>query len=214
MAKISTIIFDFGGIFLDLDYQKTFNAFSELLGIDVTRENAVDTIGSCVLDIEKGTISIEGFLWKIQKLKNGNLDPVDIIKAYNAMLLDIRPAIFPFLLEMKKKYRVILLSNTNAIHIRYVLQNILEKKHNVRDWDSYFHEVYYSHEMGMRKPDHDIYHEVINREGLLPEEVLFIDDTRENVTAAMECGWHAIEHDPSQKIEDKITEYIEACESI
>jgi len=214
MPKISTIIFDFGGIFLNLDHQKTFDAFSDLLGEKVSMENAIDVLGECLYDIEKGTISNETFLWKIQKLRNGNLDPIDIIKAYNAMLLDVRNEIFPFLREIRKKYKVLLLSNTNAIHIRYVLQNVLERKNGIRDWDSYFDTVYYSHEMGMRKPDHIIYKEVIKLEGLDPKEVLFIDDTRENVTAAMECGWNAVQHDPTSKIEEKIEQYINDCESI
>lgn len=214
MPKISTIIFDFGGIFLNLDHQKTFDAFSDLLGVKVTMDNAIEIMGDCLFEIEKGTISTEGFLWKIQKLKDGNLDPIDIIKAYNAMLLDVRNEVFPFLKNLRKDYRILLLSNTNAIHIRYVLQNVLERENGVRDWDSYFDTIYYSHNMGMRKPDHNIYHEVIRIEELNPSEVLFIDDTRENVTAAMECGWNAVQHDPKAKIEEKLEQYISDCESI
>lgn len=214
MPKISTIIFDFGGIFLNLDHQKTFDAFSILLGEEVTKENALAVIGECLHDIEKGTITNEVFLWKIQKLMDGNLDPLDIINAFNAMLLDVRNEVFSFLKDIRKRYKVILLSNTNAIHIDHVVKNVLEKENGIMDWESYFDTVYYSHNMGMRKPDHNIYEEVIKREALNPLEVLFIDDTRENVTAAMECGWNAVQHDPNAKIEEKIEQYISDCESI
>ena len=174
----------------------------------------MDQFTTALIDLEKGNISDETFIWKFQHLKGGNLDPVKIIQAWNKMLIRIRPEIFDFLLDVKSKYNCILLSNTNAIHIRYVIYNILEKIHKELDWNQYFHRVFYSHEMHMRKPDHEIYHQVISEMKIDPKETLFIDDTRENVTAAMECGWYAIQHDPKQKIEDKFNEYITACESI
>lgn len=214
MAEIKNIVFDFGGILINLDQSATYQAFSELLDEQITQENALKTIGPILHDLEKGLISNEAFIWKIQHKKGGNVDPVKIIKAWNKMLLDIRPEIFDFLRETKYHYRCILLSNTNAIHIRYVLQNVLEKIHNERNWDQYFHSIYYSHEMNMRKPDYEIFQEVIKKENIDPRETLFIDDTLENVQAALACGWHAIQHDPTEKIENKLKEYIDACGTI
>lgn len=211
MTKIKNLIFDFGGVLLDLDYQKTFDAFGQLLNQPITRDNADEIMGSCLQEFERGEMNNETFIWNIQHLKQGNIEPVAIIRAYNAMLLGIRPEIFPFLKDLRKEYKVFLLSNTNALHIRYVMQNILEKQYGIRDWNAYFDGVYYSHEMGMRKPDAEIYETLVQKENLDPNASIFIDDLQENVSAAMLCGLHAVQHDPALKIEEKIQEYIDAC---
>jgi len=205
---IKNIVFDFGGILLDLDQAASFNAFSTLIGEKITKEDAHLKLGNAFIELEKGNISNESFIWKFQHLKGGNMDPVKIIKAWNAMLLRIQPTIFPFLLDVKQKYRTILLSNTNAIHIEHVTHRMLERNHGIRDWDRYFHAIYYSHDMNMRKPDYEIYHKLIEEENIDPSETLFIDDTKENVEAAIACGWNSIQHDPAERIENKLEEYI------
>lgn len=211
MARIKNIIFDFGGVLLDLDQDATFKAFSELLEMEITKDNALEKMGSFVLDIEKGELTIETFIWKIQHLKNGNIDPLKIIRAYNAMLLKMRPEIFGFLTQVKQKYNTYILSNTNAIHLQYVKTNIFEKVYNRKDWNEFFTKVYYSHEIGMRKPDKEIFEFVMEDAGINPKETLFIDDTIENVMAALECGWHAVHHETNAPIESKLEQYIEDC---
>lgn len=215
MGKIKNVVFDFGGILIDLDQKASFDAFGKLLDMEhITQDNIHELVGSALIDLEKGNISNEAFIWKFQHIKGGNVDPVKIIKAWNAMLLGIRPEIFEFLIDVKSRYQSALLSNTNDIHIRHVVYRELELKHDIRNWSAYFHHVFYSHEMHMRKPDHEIYDELIRRTGYVPNETLFIDDNIENVLAAIECGWHAVQHDPKEKIEVKLQSYIDACESI
>ena len=212
--KIKNVVLDLGGIIISLDYNEMFRQFSELLDMEVNKDNVFDIIGDDLYKIEKNEVSIEGFIWKIQSIKGGNVDPGKIIKAFNSILLNVRPEIFPLLKELKKKYKLFLLSNTNEIHVRKFLIDKLEKAHNIRneDWQAFFDTVYYSHDLGMRKPDHEIYHKVIELESLKPSETIFIDDTIENVTAAIECGWHSVQHDPTLKIEEHIYQYIEDCE--
>ena len=212
--KIKNVVLDLGGIIIPLNYDEMFRQFSELIGKEVTKENVYDIIGDDLFKIEKNEVSVEGFIWKIQSLKGGNIDPGKIIKAFNSILLDVRAEIFPFLKEVKKEYKLFLLSNTNTIHIQKFLLDFLEKKHGIRksDWEGFFDTVYYSHDLEMRKPDHEIYHKVAELENLVPSETIFIDDTIDNVTAAIECGWHAVQHDPSLKIEEQFSHYIEACE--
>lgn len=214
MARIKNIVFDFGGVLLDLDQNASFKAFSDLLGEEITQENAIEKMGTFLLDFERGDITNETFIWKIQHLRQGNLEPLKIIRAYNAMLLGIREEIFSFLTQVSKKYNIYILSNTNAIHLQYVRSAILERHHNRTDWDELFTKTYYSHEVGMRKPDREIYDYLINDAEINPNETLFIDDTMENVTMAMECGWHAIHHKTNLPIEDKLDEYISDCEVI
>ena len=213
MTKIKNIIFDFGGVLLDLDQTETYRAFSTLFGQEITPENVTQIFGPIFHQIETGEISDETFLWKIQHLKSGNLDPLKIIQSFNAMLIDFRPKLLPFLESLKKDYQTALLSNTNSIHIRYVMHSILEKRYGVRTWKDYFHHVFYSHEMGMRKPNLNIFHQVTDSLKLNPSETLFIDDTEENVQAAIQCGWKAVLHDPHEKIENKLAEYIFTSEN-
>ncbi len=212
--KIKNIVLDLGGIIVSLDYPKMYKQFSELIGKEITKENVYEFIGDNLYKIEKNEVSVEGFIWKIQSIKGGDIHPGKIIKAFNSILNEVRPEIFSFLRKLKSNYNLFLLSNTNTIHIQKFLLDIIEKKHGLRkkDWEELFHTVYYSHELGMRKPDHEIYNEVIKRERINPSETIFIDDTIENVTAAIECGWHAVHHDPSLKIEEHIYQYIEDCE--
>jgi putative hydrolase of the HAD superfamily len=212
--KIKNVVLDLGGIIIDLDYAEMYRQFSDLIGQEITKENIGEIIGGNLQKIEKNEVSIEGFIWKIQSLRGGDIDAGKIIKAFNSILLEVRPEIFPFLVEIKKKYNLFLLSNTNVIHIQKFLINKLEKKHNIRkqDWESFFDKVYYSHDLGMRKPDHEIYNKVISLENLNPSETIFIDDTIENVMAAIECGWHSVQHDPSLKIEEHFNTYINECE--
>lgn len=214
MKKIKNVVLDLGGIIVDLDYPEMFRQFSELLGEEVNRENIASLIGDDYLKIEKNEVSVEGFIWKIQSLRGGNINAGKIIKAYNSLLVGVRPEIFPFLQQLKEKYRLFLLSNTNTIHIQKFLLDKLEKAHGIRkvEWESFFETVYYSHDLGLRKPEHDIYNKVVELENLNPSETIFIDDTIENVTAAIECGWHAVHHDPKLKIEEHINQYIEDCE--
>lgn len=214
--KIKNVVLDLGGIIINLNYDEMYRQFSELIGQQVTKENIHEIIGEDLYKIEKNETSVEGFIWKVQSLKGGNIDATKIIKAYNSLLLDVRPEIFPFLKQLKEKFNLFLLSNTNTIHIQNFLHVKLERAHDIRksEWESFFDTVYYSHELGMRKPDHEIYHKIVELENLVPSETIFIDDTIENVSAAIECGWHAVQHDPNLKIEEHLNQYIEDCDFI
>ena len=179
---INTIIFDFGDIFINLDKQATIDGL-ERLGLSSWNED-LDQLN---ISFEKGQISRDDFLLGIQKqIPNATID--DILMAWNAVLLDFPLYRLEFLQLLSKKFRLFLLSNTDAIHINHFEQR--EGASFYGDFYQCFEKVYFSYEMGMRKPDAEIYTTLINRHELAPKRTLFVDDKKENTDAAKALGLH------------------------
>jgi FMN phosphatase YigB (HAD superfamily) len=179
---IDTIIFDFGDIFINLDKQATIDGL-ERLGLSTWNED-LDQLN---ISFEKGQISRDDFLLGIQKqIPNATID--EILMAWNAVLLDFPLYRLEFLQLLSKKFRLFLLSNTDAIHIDHFEQR--EGASFYGDFYQCFEKVYFSCEMGMRKPDAEIYTTLINRHELSPKRTLFVDDKKDNTDAAKALGLH------------------------
>ena len=179
---IDTIIFDFGDIFINLDKQATINGLEDL-GLSSWNED-LDQLN---ISFEKGQISRDDFLLGIQKqIPNATID--EILMAWNAVLLDFPLYRLEFLQLLSKKFRLFLLSNTDAIHIDHFEQR--EGASFYGDFYQCFEKVYFSYEMGMRKPDAEIYTTLINRHELAPKRTLFVDDKKDNTDAAKALGLH------------------------
>lgn len=179
---IDTIIFDFGDIFINLDKQATIEGL-ERLGLSSWNED-LDRLN---ISFEKGQISRDAFLLGIQKqIPNTTID--EILMAWNAVLLDFPLYRLEFLQLLSKKFRLFLLSNTDAIHIDHFEQR--EGASFYGDFYQCFEKVYFSYEMGMRKPDAEIYTTLINRHELSPKRTLFVDDKKDNTDAAKALGLH------------------------
>ena len=179
---INTIIFDFGDIFINLDKQATINGLEDL-GLSSWNED-LDQLN---ISFEKGLISRDDFLLGIQKhIPNATID--EILTAWNAVLLDFPLYRLEFLQLLSKKFRLFLLSNTDAIHIDHFEQR--EGASFFGDFYQCFEKVYFSYEMGMRKPDAEIYTTLINRHELAPKRTLFVDDKKDNTDAAKALGLH------------------------
>jgi len=177
---IDTIIFDFGDVFINLDKQATIVGL-EKLGLSEWNED----LNQLNLSFEKGQISREKFLIGIQRhLPNASLNEIE--NAWNAVLLDFPLKRLEFLQKLSLKYRLFLLSNTDSIHIE-----TFEQANGVSFYSDFyqcFEKVYFSFEMGMRKPDNEIYNFVLAQHGLIPKHTLFVDDKKENTDAASALG--------------------------
>jgi putative hydrolase of the HAD superfamily len=177
---IDTIIFDFGDIFINLDKQATIDGLQRL-GLSSWNED-LDRLN---ISFEKGQISRENFILGIQKhIPNASIE--DILAAWNSVLLDFPLHRLEFLQLLSQKYRLFLLSNTDAIHINHFEQR--EGASFYGDFYQCFEKVYFSYEMGMRKPDAEIYHALIRQHELSPKRTLFVDDKRDNTDAAKALG--------------------------
>ena len=190
---IKTIIFDFGDVFINLDKEATLTQLQKF-GISSFNEEMLQIN----ILYETGKINTDTFLNSYLKLFpefNREL----ISKAWNAIILDFPEYRLNFIeaLSESKKYKLILLSNTNVLHIEKVIDNMsLERYHRFKNC---FDAFYLSQEIQFRKPNSDIYNYVLDIHKLIPEECLFIDDTSENTESAKQLGIHIWNIDPKRE---------------
>jgi len=191
---IRTLIFDFGDVFINLDKAATLREMKKLKIEDLSEE-----LLQTNLQYEKGLISSDAFLASYLK-SFSTLTKPQMIASWNAILIDFPKYRYTFikLLSEKKYYKLILLSNTNELHINWVKENIPFYEEFVACFDAF----YFSHEINFRKPNADIYEFVLEKHDLKPEECLFIDDTKVNTEAASALGIHTWNIDP--ELEDII----------
>jgi glucose-1-phosphatase len=177
---INAIIFDFGDVFINLDKQATQDSLKNL-GISEWNED----LNQLNLQYEVGAIAKEDFLSGIQK-HTDNASIEDIQKAWNAILADFPLYRLEFLQMLSQKYRLFLLSNTDAIHIATFEQKTGESFYS--DFYQCFEKVYFSFEIGLRKPNPDVYSFVLEQHGLQAKQTLFVVDKKENTDAAAALG--------------------------
>jgi glucose-1-phosphatase len=184
--SIQNIIFDLGGVILNINAQLTFDAFKKLGWNGSLGEEMTSKSKELFHNLEKGNTSPQAFHDHFRELTGRDSGDKEIDEAWTAMILDIPSDRIQYLQDLKKKYRIFLLSNTNEIH-KNKFHRIFEKNYGYPFYDL-FERNHYSHEMGMRKPDPGIYLQVLQENKLVAEESLFIDDMQENVIAAESLG--------------------------
>lgn len=191
MQGIKNIIFDLGGVLLNIDYQLTNKAFTDLGVKNFTELYSQFHTDTLFEDLETGRVSDEEFIARLRPHIPGHVTDGQIITAWNAMLLDYPLARLQLLQQLRLHYNLYLLSNTNAIHLREV-NAILERSRGIPSLAAFFDRSYYSHLIGFRKPEKEAYQLILDENDLRPEETLFIDDTLPNIDAAQKLGIQAI----------------------
>lgn len=184
--SVRTIIFDLGGVILDLDVARTVKTFAEMA--DITHGEA-ETIFHTSPEFnlyEKGGMTDQQFRDFLKSAYTPKSSDKEIDNAWNQMLRSIPVVKLDLLETLKKRYQVLLLSNTNEIHLRYINANLLPA--NSTGLDQYFHRAYYSHRMLKRKPDTEIFDQVLRENNLIPEQTLFLDDNLMNIQGAESVG--------------------------
>jgi HAD superfamily hydrolase (TIGR01509 family) len=197
MQEIKNIIFDLGGVFLDLDFKQTELAFAGLGVGNFNEYYTLQTATPIFEQLETGKISPEIFFDEFRKIIQLPLSNEQIIHAWNAMLLNFPPERINWLKEIGRKYKVYLLSNTNQIHEEAFTKLFKEQIGNY-NFDDLFIKAYYSHKLGLRKPSNEIFETVLKNENLVIAETIFIDDSDGNIQAANKIGLQTI-HLPSPK---------------
>jgi epoxide hydrolase-like predicted phosphatase len=186
-SGIKNIIFDLGGVILDLSVDHTLQSFSDLSG---RTKNEVEKIFHSTpefLVYEKGGMTDDEFRDFVRQVYKINAPDSALDKSWNAMLRAMPLDKLSLLDKLKTKYNVFLLSNTNNIHLDYI-NKVMMPAVGDRVLDDYFHRAYYSHLMFMRKPDAEIFERVMNDNDLKPSETLFLDDNASNVAGAASVG--------------------------
>jgi glucose-1-phosphatase len=184
--QIKNIIFDLGGVIINIDYNKTINAFIKLGMSNVTGVFSQASQNKTFDKLDKGEISNQEFYAKIKPLFPKPISEQEMETAWNAMLLDIPPRRIALLKELKKKYKLFLLSNTNDIHFP-VFQTQLKKQEGLF-LEDLFNNTYYSHKIGMRKPDKEVFQLILKENNIFGEETLFIDDSEQHIVGAKKLG--------------------------
>lgn len=179
---INTIIFDFGDVFINLKKETSLDEFNKL-GLHGPNE---DLLAHNDL-FEKGQITEIQFIECFKKyIPDAGIN--EIIKAWNSVIGDFPLHRLEFLQLLSTKYRLFLLTNTDSIHI-----NRFEHKVGMSFYSDFyrcFEKVYYSYEMGMRKPDPEIFNTLMRKHDLSPKRTLFIDDKKNNTDVAESLGFH------------------------
>jgi len=210
---IKNIIFDLGGVLLNLDQGKTDAAFDALVGDQSKHKARLEQLNKegIFQQLEIGAIHEDAFLQRLQETNSCPVRIEQLRRAWNVMLLDFPPQRLEMLQSLRKEgLNIYLLSNTNSIHLTdfyKIIENELGL--DAEDFDAQFNKVYYSHLIGRRKPDASIFSYVVEDANLDVKETLFIDDTPENVISAKSIGLHAIYHERNSDIVGAVGEYLQ-----
>jgi FMN phosphatase YigB (HAD superfamily) len=191
MGKIKNIIFDLGGVFLDIDFNATEKAF---VSLGVTNFNDYYTQHSASTlfeDLETGKLSPEEFYEGFRQETSTSLTDEQIKGAWNAMLGRFPVERLNWLEEIGFRYKIYLYSNTNIIHYQ-AFQKIYQECTGKDNFDDYFVKAHYSHDIGLRKPYPDSFQRLLALENLDAAETLFIDDSYKNIEGAKQVGLQTI----------------------
>ncbi len=184
---IKNLIFDFGGVIINLDPIRMVMAFAELGVTDIEKVNKSIADSGLYLDFEIGLITPAEFREGMRKHSGLKLTDDQVDNAWNAMILDIPPSRLSLLKELKKNYDIFLLSNTNEIHYHY-FNKYLSETYGINKVDQIFKKCFYSHQLKLRKPEPEIFLKTLSLAGLKADECFFIDDSKANIQAACELG--------------------------
>lgn len=187
---MKTIVFDLGGVLINLDKQRCIHAFQKLGASRVAEYVEQQRTQDLFLDAEKGIINTETFAEAVLKLQPCEATSQQIIEAWNLLIADVPAEKIAWLKHLRKQYRLILLSNTNEMHIQRC-ENAFMRCEG-KTMESYFDRCYYSCRMHMIKPSSQIFEAMIQDADIVPEDTLFIDDTASNCETARRMGFHVI----------------------
>lgn len=188
--EIENIIFDFGGVIMDINIGRTLVAFNNLKIEGLNSDDIISGHKKFLLDLELGLITPSQFIDAIhvEYPAAKNVNEKEIWDAWNALLLPYDRGRIEMLEKINKKYRTYLLSNTNFPH-RVKFKEMYRKQFG-ENFDDLFIQCFYSDEMHLRKPDLEIYKQVMESIRLDPRKTLFIDDNEANITGARKYGLH------------------------
>jgi glucose-1-phosphatase len=183
LQGIQNIIFDLGGVIINLDNKLTEKAFLDLGAVDFRKYFGHGFAASFFSDYEVGKISDMQFISELKKMMEVDVPDQVIIDAWNALLLNFPPERISLLGKLKKKYRIFLFSNTNALHLEKV-QSIYRNEFGTGSLEDHFEKTYYSHLIHLRKPDAASFDYIISENELDPSHTMFVDDALVNVEGA------------------------------
>ncbi|MDC0230692.1 HAD family phosphatase [Aureispira] len=210
MKAIKNIIFDLGGVLIHLNLNKTEEALKALLGDEEAHSEEALLLrnSSIFVDLEVNAINEDDFLETIQNYGRNTVSKTQIEIAWNAMLLTFPVQGLNLIRDLRAAgYRLFVLSNTNSIHIR-AFREILQKEHGINDFDALFDKAYYSHLVGLRKPNEAIFQHVLDDQQIEAKETLFIDDNAPNLAGAAKVGIQGLLLEMNGNVDKAVRDYL------
>lgn len=202
--SVKNIIFDLGDVIIPIDLGAPIRNFAMLANLPVADVEAIWKQHGIWQQYETGLVDDAEFRRHVRTLLNNDEWADDAIDAaWNTVLLDLPVARIERIRALAGTYRLFLLSNTNAIHIRQVNQLLAQL--GQPSLNELFERVFYSHEVRMAKPSPAIYQHVLTEADLKPEETVFLDDNLANIRAAAALGIQAVHVQPPLTILDYLT---------
>jgi glucose-1-phosphatase len=184
--KLKHLIFDLGGVIINLKVSRTIDSFARITGKTPQFIMEFALSHPAFQQYERGEIASGEFRDAIRSIGQAPLSDAAIDTAWNAMILDLPSERIDLLKTLRMKYDTYLLSNINDIHYKKLAE--IRFENSIEPFDQLFVKDYYSHFMGMRKPDAEIFELVMAENNLKPEETLFLDDTLDNIKGAAKLG--------------------------
>ena len=203
---VKAIVFDLGGVLIDLDLGRCIQAFREILGY----ERITELLDPCHQkgiygDMEAGIISEDFFRAEVLRESRPGCVPSDVDRAMAGLLTGMDPAKVPLLISLAERYPIYGLSNNNEISVK--------RMHEIYEeyglpWQQVFRKEFISSRMKLLKPSPEIFARAREEIGLPQEEILFVDDSRRNVDAALASGWQAVRYEPGTDLGACIANYL------
>lgn len=206
-TPIKNLIFDLGNVLYDIDFKKMNDGFTSIGIKDIETHFTLNQSHQLFLDLEMGFVNEQTFFDGFRALSNLPLTNDQITIAWNSLLVGFRKSSIQWVKDNNKTYPTFLYSNTNQIHCDHFIP---EFEREVADYpfESLFQTPYYSHKMGMRKPDPFSFTHILEKEGLVAGETLFVDDNEPNILAAASVGLKVLHLKPSMMLENEIQAYL------
>ena len=193
MENIRNLIFDLGNVILNIDTKLSEIAFAKYGMNDFEKLYTLASQNELFDRLEVGSITEKEFYDEFRKVTGCKLDNQILEQCWNALIMDFPAARIEMLKRLKNegKYRTFILSNTNIIHYRFYTA-LLKRTYGINGLESLVEHAYFSHEIGLKKPNRDIFDHVVAKSHIKPEESIFIDDNEANIKAANALGFNTI----------------------
>lgn len=187
-TNVKNLLFDFGGVIVSLNKQNALKRFREIGFADIDKYLGEYRQEGIFLEYEEGKLTANEFYAEFRRLAGkDDISDDDIDSAWMAFLTGIPAYKYQLIKDLRKKYKVYLLSNTNPSVMKWARSKKFSPEGATID--EYFDKCYLSYEIGHAKPDKEIYNVIIRDSGMNPEETLFFDDGKANIEAAKELGF-------------------------
>ncbi len=187
---IKNVILDLGGVLVDIEPQNTYKAFKRIFKAEYQIDIDWENLPEVVIAMETGKWSKDKFKKTMLEACKQGVSASQMVDAWCAMLMEFRTKRVKMVEDLAEKYNVYLLSNTNVYHVNFFEKEFKNRFHF--PLKRMFKKVYYSHEIGFRKPDPKAFEYVLKDAGLVPEETVMVDDRMDNCQAAALVGMQYI----------------------